>query len=1060
MRTLYFLHASLHLLPSLSLAFSPSPLPLCAIGANSRVPVCVCVCSSGAMAHASSSETVSVGPRSTVIRKESAIGAPLPSTATPPSSLRTGAALPREILAWLQSLQLGGLVKYPKRDLANGYVIAHICARYWPHVPLHSFENKTSTASKQSNWFVLRKVLRQKGVEVSAAMLQGMMNSTDDCASAFLQQLYTVLTGKRADTEAVPLEGALPDVPASKVPVYVPTNTGGAAARTRYVGGASGLGPSTKVDSSSDLADSGSKAASVLAVAADLSARDVLNAPPVLLPPLQSSLPMPTHAMAATSTVPALEEQAALPGKPLLNVVVRAAGEVCTVVSAQASASASANTPGESLPASVSSLAGSWFCRKVHESVPRDVLEALMGADEGTAAPRPSLSTTLRWLSASPSGDRDVGSQMKEAFWSADGDGHNLQQAALRTGAWQAILGAVPELAQILVQHAGHGLDALVDCLFASVRNAQSRICGGDERDANGDVSFAFVRNALHFSTVLLATLSDLDVHQAVAFFETYFVASPAFAQVLRGLRWSLVADYATLLTAVLPANRRLAATVLRSLWGTIEYAVRDSAAEETVLASEAAAGDSKCPSAGAEDMAEVCLLVLLRALLTSLQPIDTGSLSRVLSETHMSSHTQSDTSGRRRASTVRCAASRSNRRMTATASASQDAVTNVLVQLAQQHSATVLKQFAVGCTNATGASIDEVVSVVTEKEAAAVALAVQVLRMELCPSLVAEWVTGGHFFDVYNALFPSLDNTDTATPRGEVSPIFSVLRARWLRWCLQRWFELSLSSHSPITSAAVPLGVREGSDHRATTTTLAQEHDFSMGSAEMSAMRRGVRVLCGELSSAAVPLSTAEAQSRVLVACALAESLPFLPANYKAEATGTDGDNGQSSAEAAESPHAGDSGLIFAEDAAEAALKVFIYETSPAQMHIILGCTSESRAGTAVQKAGELKGEAQWMLHRYVGPLKPSGMLVVESDALLLVKAALTVLSNGGNHAGNSSNGTGLSLSFSAVGDKDVKLIGSTGGARRLAARAAVIAREGHVDEKIAERGCDGLRV
>ncbi|TPP52583.1 hypothetical protein CGC20_35595 [Leishmania donovani] len=970
------------------------------------------------MTQTSSSEAVSVGRRSTAIGKESSLAAPSLSTAATPFSLRTGAALPREILAWLQSLQLGGSVKYPKRDLANGYVIAHICARYWSHVPLHSFENKASAANKQSNWFVLRKVLRQKGVDVSAAMVDGMMNGADDCASAFLQQLYTVLTGKHADTEAVPLEDALPDVPASKVPVYVPTNTGGAAARTRHVGGTNGPGLSAKVDSRSDFAGGGNKAASLFgAAAADVSildgtsGKDVRNAPPVLLPPLQSSLPVPTHTQPAASPSSGLTEEAAAASKPLLNVAVRAAGEVSTVLSAQqASASAADDATGAPMPAQVSSLAGSWFCMKVREAVPVDALEALMEGDEAASAPRPSLSATLRWLSAFPSGDGDVEGEMKAALWSTDGDGHNVQQALLRTGAWQAILGAVPELAQIIVHHGGHGLDALVDCLFASVMSVQSRIGGGGEGDAGGGAPFAFVRNAVHFSAVLLATLSDLNVHHAIACFETYFAASPTFAQALRGLRWSLATDYATLITAVLPANRRLAATVLSSLWGTIEYAVRDSAAEETVLAGEAAAGNGESNSVGAEDMAEVCLLVLLRALLTSLQPSSAGASSHTPLEAPISSHAQIDASGRTMTSTVRRTAPRSSRSTAITASTSQDAVSKALVQLAEKRSVAVLQQSAMGCASATG----------------------------LHPSLMAACVAGGRFFDVYNALFPSSDSAATPIPPNASSPTLSVLRARWLRWCLQRRFELGLYSPSPATSAVAtvslsPLsqqrqrvshvvasfGVRDGGGHRATTTTLAQEHDFSVDSAEMRALLTGVQIL----------------------------------SKYKTESTGVDGGDGQPSAEAVESPHDRDGGSAFAEDAAEAALKVLMHEATPAQMRSILACTYELRAGAAVQKGEELEDEAQWMVHRYVGPLKPSGLLVVKSDALLLVKAALSVVgSGGGGHTGNS-GGSGLSPSFSVAGDKDVKLTGGTGGARRLAARAAVMAREGQVDEKIAER-------
>lgn len=47
------------------------------------------------------------------------------------------------------------------RDLANGCYIAELLARYFPgEVPLHSFENVTSVQLKDSNWYLLRRILQ------------------------------------------------------------------------------------------------------------------------------------------------------------------------------------------------------------------------------------------------------------------------------------------------------------------------------------------------------------------------------------------------------------------------------------------------------------------------------------------------------------------------------------------------------------------------------------------------------------------------------------------------------------------------------------------------------------------------------------------------------------------------------------------------------------------------------------------------------------------------------------------------------------------------------------
>ncbi|KAG5485023.1 hypothetical protein LSCM1_07103 [Leishmania martiniquensis] len=999
------------------------------------------------MAHTSPSEAISVGQVSAATVKELSIAASSLRGAARSFSTRTGSALPREIVAWLQSLQLGCAVKHPKRDLANGYVVAHICAHYWPQVPLHSFENKAGTASKQSNWFVLRKMLRQQGVEVSAAMVDGMMNGADGCAGAFLRQLYTVLTGKHVDTEAMPLEDALPEVPASKVPVYVPSSTGRVAARTRHRADANGPLPSAHQASRSNLAGRRHK--------------DVRSAASVLLPPLPPPLRTMTHASPTASPTLTPTAEKAAESKPLLNVSVRPAGKVSTVLPVR---QASASAASALILAQDSSLAGAWFCTKVHESVPADAVEGLVEDGEAAAAPTPSLLAVLRWLSACPPGE---GGESGATVGNAGGGSEDPQLAVLHMGVWQALVGAVQELAQIVVYSSGHGLDVLVDCLFASVKSAQSRLGGAHERDAGDSAPCCFVRNALRFSAALLATLSSLNVHHAVACFEAYFAASPNFAQALHGLHWSLAADYADLITAVLPANRRLVAPLLTSLWGTIEHVVRDSAAE-MALHANANAGDGESRAVGAEGRAEVCLLVLLRALLASLLFMNEGASSRKPLEAAVSGHTQINASGPSSASSVRRTALRSGRNRAVATLTSHDAVTNALVQLAQQRSAAALQQAAVGRANEASFRVEEA-AVATERMAAAVALAVQVLRVELRPSVMAALVVGETFLEVYNALFPMPDATATSAPSHTSSPTLSVLRARWIRWCLQRRFELGLSPHSPTVSAAViaspssshprqqhrhvssSSGLRDGRDHRATTTTLAPLPDLWVDNHETHALLTGVQMLCCELSSAAELSQPAEAEARLLVACALAESLPFLPAKYK-----TDNSNAACSLSAsAEKQRSGvastpvaatgdaEGGEVFAEDAAEAALNVLVHEATPAQIRSILGYSSKSRTDAATPEGEVLEDETPWMVHRYLGPLQPSGWLVVESDVLLLVKAALCVLGSGG----------ALPSSPLTAGDKELRNLGSGGSMRRLAARAAVAAREGQVEEKVAER-------
>ena len=44
------------------------------------------------------------------------------------------ATVPREVLKWAQSLQLGAELKNPRNDLANGVVIAKVFASAYPQV--------------------------------------------------------------------------------------------------------------------------------------------------------------------------------------------------------------------------------------------------------------------------------------------------------------------------------------------------------------------------------------------------------------------------------------------------------------------------------------------------------------------------------------------------------------------------------------------------------------------------------------------------------------------------------------------------------------------------------------------------------------------------------------------------------------------------------------------------------------------------------------------------------------------------------------------------------------
>jgi len=109
----------------------------------------------------------------------------------------TSDTLSRELLRWLQGLDLAYSIKNAKRDFSNGYLVAEIFCRYYPQaVLMHSFDNGTSLKVKKDNWDLLLKFFRKGQLEipVDQRLIDEIMHCESGAAVRFLNIIYTFLT--------------------------------------------------------------------------------------------------------------------------------------------------------------------------------------------------------------------------------------------------------------------------------------------------------------------------------------------------------------------------------------------------------------------------------------------------------------------------------------------------------------------------------------------------------------------------------------------------------------------------------------------------------------------------------------------------------------------------------------------------------------------------------------------------------------------------------------------------------------------------------------------------
>ncbi|KAI9521470.1 hypothetical protein NQZ68_007786 [Dissostichus eleginoides] len=107
------------------------------------------------------------------------------------------AGMPREVLKWLQSLELSVYPKNVRRDFSNGFLVAEILSRYYPQdFPVHAYDNGTSLASKQRNWRQIERSLQKQNLHLMKDVIDRSIHCKPGAAELLVQEVYTLLTNQ------------------------------------------------------------------------------------------------------------------------------------------------------------------------------------------------------------------------------------------------------------------------------------------------------------------------------------------------------------------------------------------------------------------------------------------------------------------------------------------------------------------------------------------------------------------------------------------------------------------------------------------------------------------------------------------------------------------------------------------------------------------------------------------------------------------------------------------------------------------------------------------------
>ena len=108
--------------------------------------------------------------------------------------------LPRELIVWLQSLNLTYKVTNPKRDFSNGWMYAEILSRYHPDkLEMYQFDNGFKLQAKMGNWDHLSKFFKKNNIDIVFADYDPVIHCAPHAAYNLLKKMYTILTDREVN---------------------------------------------------------------------------------------------------------------------------------------------------------------------------------------------------------------------------------------------------------------------------------------------------------------------------------------------------------------------------------------------------------------------------------------------------------------------------------------------------------------------------------------------------------------------------------------------------------------------------------------------------------------------------------------------------------------------------------------------------------------------------------------------------------------------------------------------------------------------------------------------